>query len=171
MSAVAVGFPVVITGAIYSAWALDRRPDMLTLGALARFVPPLVGLYTAAKIVDVVIREAYLHLADSWFCGVMFMLEMGLLIVPVVLLLRGSVRCDPRSLLLCCLSVVIGVALNRVNVFLVAYRPPSALHAYFPSIGEWIVATGLIAALLFCFRVIVTYLPVLPDPTTPRDTS
>lgn len=168
MSAVAVGFPVVITGVIYSAWALDRRPDMPTLGALARFIPPLVGLYIAAKVVDVVIREGYSHLANPSSCGTMFVMEMGLLIVPVLLLLRESVRGDSRKLLLCCLSIVVGVALNRVNVFLVAYRPPHALHAYFPSIGEWIVAMGLIAALLFCFRVIVTYLPVLPDSTPTR---
>lgn len=163
MSAVAVGFPVVITGAIYAAWAMNRRPDMPTLSALAKFVPPVVGLYVAAKLVDVVIRDVHAGVWSDGLRGLAFMLELLLLIVPVMLLVRGSVRYSPTGLFLCCLSVVIGVALNRVNVFLVAYQPPNAATHYYPSFGEWIVAIGLFAAMLLCFRVIATYLPVLPQ--------
>ena len=60
------------------------------------------------------------------------------------------------------LLVVGGVALNRINVFLVAYQPPYATSSYFPSVGEIVITVGLIATLMFLYRVIVTVLPVFP---------
>jgi Ni/Fe-hydrogenase subunit HybB-like protein len=59
------------------------------------------------------------------------------------------------------LLVVLGVALNRVNVFLVAYRPPFAERDYFPSFGEFAVTLALICGLILIYRVVVTYLPVV----------
>ena len=60
---------------------------------------------------------------------------------------------------------VIGVMLNRINTFLVAYSPPYALKSYFPSVGEISVTVGFIAILVLIYRVIVMNLPVisLPD--------
>jgi Ni/Fe-hydrogenase subunit HybB-like protein len=68
---------------------------------------------------------------------------------------------------------VLGVAGNRINVFLVAYSPPYATHRYVPSVGEVAVTVGLIAALVLLYRVLVTVLPVLPteeDPPTSHGT-
>jgi Ni/Fe-hydrogenase subunit HybB-like protein len=62
------------------------------------------------------------------------------------------------------LLVVMGVALNRVNVFLVAYQPPYETAPYFPSTGEFVVTIGLISALILVYRMIVTYLPVIAEP-------
>jgi len=52
--------------------------------------------------------------------------------------------------------------MNRINVFVVAYNPPYAQKPYFPALGEFAVTAGLIAALVLCYRLIVSYLPVLP---------
>ena len=57
---------------------------------------------------------------------------------------------------------MLGVAGNRVNVFLVAYTPPFATHRYVPSVGEIAVTVGLIAGLVLLYRLLVTVLPVLP---------
>lgn len=162
MSAVAVGFPVVITGAIYSSWALGRRADIHILSRLAKFIPPVAGLYVAAKIVDLVIRDGLHHLADFRPYGFTFSIEMLLIIIPVILLLFGSVRSSPRRLLLCSMGIVLSVVLNRVNVFLIAYRPLEGTPRYVPAFGEWVVAIGLVAALLLCFRIIATYFRVVP---------
>jgi Ni/Fe-hydrogenase subunit HybB-like protein len=42
-----------------------------------------------------------------------------------------------------------------------AYHPPYAQKAYFPSLTEFMVSIGLIAALMLTYRVAVTYLPIL----------
>jgi Ni/Fe-hydrogenase subunit HybB-like protein len=57
-----------------------------------------------------------------------------------------------------------GVLLNRINVFIVGYKPPLGNPAYFPSVGEILVTIGLIAALMFIYRLIITFLPVLSAP-------
>ena len=75
--------------------------------------------------------------------------------------LSARVRHSPSLLLVAALLVVFGVVLNRINVFLVAYRPPYATGSYFPSIGEIVVTVGLISGLILCYRLIVTYFPVL----------
>jgi Ni/Fe-hydrogenase subunit HybB-like protein len=60
--------------------------------------------------------------------------------------------------------VVFGVALNRINNFIVAYTPPYAVHAYFPSIGEISVTVGLIALLTLMYRAYVMIFPVISLP-------
>jgi Ni/Fe-hydrogenase subunit HybB-like protein len=69
-----------------------------------------------------------------------------------------------QGLFTACTMIVGGVLLNRINVFVVGYRPPISEANYFPSIGEMLVTVGLIAALMFIYRFIVTYLPVLNKP-------
>jgi Ni/Fe-hydrogenase subunit HybB-like protein len=51
-----------------------------------------------------------------------------------------------------------------LNVFVVGYRPPISEANYSPAIGEILVTVGLIAALMFLYRAIVTVLPVLNKP-------
>jgi Ni/Fe-hydrogenase subunit HybB-like protein len=51
---------------------------------------------------------------------------------------------------------------NRINVFITAYHPVYKAQQYFPSIGEIAVTVGLIAALMFVYRVLVTIFPILP---------
>ncbi len=84
------------------------------------------------------------------------------------MLLFVRVRHRPGWLLLAALLVVFGVALNRVNVFLVAYQPPYASVTYVPSVGEFLVTIGFVSLLLLAYRVAVTFLPVLSAPAPGR---
>ena len=60
--------------------------------------------------------------------------------------------------------VVAGVAFNRMNVFLVAFRPHTADAPYVPALGEFAVTIGLVAGLVLCYRAIVINLPVIAQP-------
>jgi Ni/Fe-hydrogenase subunit HybB-like protein len=53
--------------------------------------------------------------------------------------------------------------LNRINVFIVGYKPPLAENTYFPAPGEIMVTFGLIATLMFIYRIAVTFLPILQE--------
>jgi Ni/Fe-hydrogenase subunit HybB-like protein len=57
--------------------------------------------------------------------------------------------------------IVLGVLINRINVFTVAYKAPVTQTSYFPSITEMAITVGLAATLMFLYRVAVTWLPVL----------
>ena len=101
--------------------------------------------------------------------SVCFILEMVFgLIVPFFMLLSARVRNRPRLLFSAALLIVLGVAFNRINVFLVGYQPPYAIKPYFPSIGEIAVSVGLISLLILIYRIVVTYLPVISQPGKAR---
>ncbi len=165
LSAIAVGFPMVIWESLVAAWSLKLKPEMEVLGPLGRFVPFTLGLYLTAKLADMVWRGTYVYLGEGSLQSTCWLIEMAAgVVIPLVMFASGRVRRSPRLLLLAASLVVLGVVFNRVNVFLIGYHPPYATRAYFPSVGEFAVTIGLFAALMLCYRVIVTYLPVISQP-------
>ena len=169
LSAIAVGYPMVIFESLYASWSLKLKPEMHVLSALAKYIPVILGIYLAFKVGDLLIRGSYVHLTEGSAQSTMFIIEMLFgVVIPVVMLLSARVRNSPRGLFIAALLVVLGVALNRVNVFLVSYTPPYATTSYFPAIGEFAVTIGLVAALIFLYRVIVTYFPVISHPVRTR---
>jgi Ni/Fe-hydrogenase subunit HybB-like protein len=89
-------------------------------------------------------------------------LELGLgVFLPLVLFALPRVRRHPTGQFVAAALVVLGVVVNRINVFLVAYNPPFATRPYFPSLYEVMLTTGLIATLVLVYRAAVMILPVL----------
>jgi formate dehydrogenase iron-sulfur subunit len=88
-------------------------------------------------------------------------------IVPLVLLARKQLRLRPDVLLVGALLTALGVVFNRVNVVLLAMNlkgpmPQIAPENYSPTIFEWGVSIGLIAATIFLFGLGARLLPLLP---------
>jgi len=52
-------------------------------------------------------------------------------------------------------------SLNRINVFLISYRPLYPEKSYFPSPFEILVTVGLISTLVLVYRAIVMIFPVI----------
>jgi Ni/Fe-hydrogenase subunit HybB-like protein len=166
MSAIAVGYPMVVFESMWASRAFGRKPEMEVLVPLARLIPFFLGAYIVAKVSDLVIRGAYVHLFEGSFQSAMFFVEFGLgVVLPFCLLLSERVRRSPSGLFISAtLYVVLGVLLNRINVFIVAYTPPYATKPYVPSVGEVAVTVAMISGLVLCYRLIVSILPVLPAP-------
>ncbi|MFO7653663.1 MAG: Ni/Fe-hydrogenase cytochrome b subunit [Candidatus Krumholzibacteriia bacterium] len=163
LSAVAVGFPMVILESIWAARSFGREPETDLLGSLSKIVPVLLLLYLGFKVGDMAIRGTFPLLFAGGHRPLFFGLEVvGGVVIPLVMFMTEQVRRSPQLLLTASLMVVLGVVLNRINVFLVAYDPVYATRPYFPSFGEVAVTAGLVAGLLFAYRVFVTVFPVLP---------
>jgi len=164
-SAIAVGYPMVVFETTLATSSLKLDGEMRVLGPLTRFTIYLLGLYMALKIGDMVVRGTYVYLLDGTARTNAFLAEMLLgVVVPWLMLLSDHVRRSRRALFIACALIVGGVLLNRVNVFVVSYQPPVSEASYFPAIGEILITTGLIAALMFLYRLLVTHLPVLSAP-------
>ncbi len=165
LSAVAVGFPMVIVESLYASWSLGLKPELDLLRRLAKPASVLLGVYLAFKLGDLLIREEYPHTTEETAQAGLFAVETVFgVVIPFVMLLVVNEHTSGRWLASAAVLVVLGVALNRVNVFLVAYQPPYATRTYFPSIGEFAVTAGLIALLMLLYRVMVTHLPVISQP-------
>jgi len=162
LSAFATGYPMVAFESLLVAKSFGRRPEMEVLGPLARYMPILIGLYLAVKLGDMVVRGTYVYLLDGTYQTNAFIVEvlMGVAL-PFVLLLFRRVRRSPGWLFFASTLFVLGILMNRINVFLVSYTPPYRLETYFPALGEIFITVGLIAALMFFYRVFVFIFPVL----------
>jgi Ni/Fe-hydrogenase subunit HybB-like protein/Fe-S-cluster-containing dehydrogenase component len=165
LSAIAVGYPMVIWESLFAGWSLRLKPEMDVLTPLARFVPFTLGFYLAFKLGDMAYRGTYTYLGDGSLQSRCWLLEVGGgVVLPLLLLSVRRVRQSPGWLFACASLVVFGVIFNRVNVFLVGYRPPYATHTYTPAFCEWAVTIGLIACLMLIYRLVVTFLPVISQP-------
>lgn len=163
LSAISVGYPMVVVESMLASRSYGRKPEMEILAPLSRFVVFFLGIYIVAKITDLLVRGAQSHLFEGSFESNMFLVEMGLgALLPLAMLLSKRVRQSPALLFTACALVVGGVMLNRINVFVVAYNPPYSTGRYVPSVFEILVTVGMIAALAFVYRVAVTIFPVLP---------
>ena len=166
LSAVAVGYAMVIFESLLSSRAFGRPPEMHILSGVARFLPLLLFVYLSFKVVDLAIRGVAHNLLDGGAAPMMLVLELGAgVVAPLLMLLSAQVRRSPSLLLAASALVIFGVALNRVNVFLVAYTPLYATRPYVPSIGEIAITVGLISTLVLLYRLLVIALPILPADT------
>ncbi len=164
-SAIAVGYPMVVFEATLATSSLKLDGEMNILTPLTRITIFLLGLYLALKVGDMVVRGTYVYLLDFTAQTNAFIIEVLFgVIVPWLMLLSPQLRRSHQALFIACAMIVGGVLINRINVFVVGYRPPISEANYFPAIGEVLVTVGLIAALMFVYRFIVTYLPVLNKP-------
>jgi Ni/Fe-hydrogenase subunit HybB-like protein/Fe-S-cluster-containing dehydrogenase component len=160
VSAMMVGFPMVIFTILFASWALKRKPEMHVLSPLSLYVPVFLAIYLVLKVGDIIVRHQHLNLLT--LMGGLWIAEMLIgVILPLVMIFIPAVRRNPKLLAAAMLAVILGVVMNRLNVFVIAYHPPYAVKSYFPSITEFAVSIGLVAALMLAYRVAVTYLPIL----------
>lgn len=163
LSAIAVGFAIVIFESLVSSRAFRRPPEMSALSGVARFLPLLLFIYLSVRLIDLVVRGAAHDLLNGGAAPLFFLLEIGAgVVAPLLMLLSVQVRRSPSLLLTASALVIFGVVINRINVFLVAYNPPYASHPYYPSFGEIAVTVGLISGLVLAYRLLVMMFPILP---------
>lgn len=168
LSAVSVGFPMVIFESLIASRSLKLKPEMHVLSRLGSMIAPLLGIYLAFKIGDMVIRETFVYLSEFNTVSVMFTIELLFgVIIPLRMFLSPKVLKSPPLLFTASALVVFGVLLNRINNFVVAYTPPYATEPYFPSIGEISVTVGFVAMLVLAYRFIVMNFPVISEPGIP----
>jgi Ni/Fe-hydrogenase subunit HybB-like protein len=162
LSAISVGFPMVIFESYISTKSFKLKPETEVLSGLARFVGPLLGIYLAAKIIDMLIRGTYVYLTEFSTESVMFSIEVLLgVAVPLKLFMSNYVRKSLEGLFIASSLVIFGVFMNRLNNFIIAYNPPYAQTSYFPSFGEISVTIGFIALEVLIYRLCVMIFPVI----------
>jgi Ni/Fe-hydrogenase subunit HybB-like protein len=162
ISAISVGYPMVVFETTLATSSLKLDSEMDVLVPLTRITILLLGLYLILKVGDMVVRRTYVYLLEGSAQSNAFIVEMLFgIIIPWIMLLSPRGRRSRHRLFIACTMVVGGVLLNRLNVFVVGYTPPVSGSSYFPAVGEILVTTGLIAALMFLYRFLATYLPIL----------
>ena len=165
LSAISVGFPMVIFESLLASRSLGLKPEMHVLSKLGSMIAPILGVYLAFKLGDMFIRETFVYLKEFNTASVMFTIELLFgVIIPLRMFLSPKVLKSPLFLFIASALVVFGVLLNRINNFVVAYTPPYSTKSYFPSFGEISVTIGFVAILILLYRFVVINFPVISLP-------
>ena len=173
LSSIAAGTSLVILIEMWIAKAWRRRLPVTQLSAMGKISCWALLVYLVFRLGDMAVRGQFSG-AFSGKLGLLFAIEVLLGgIVPLALLAPPSLRLRPKVLFAGALLVTLGVIFNRVNVVLLAIHlkgpmPQIAPASYTPTIFEWGVSFGLIAATIFLFGLGARLLPLLPKQEADR---
>lgn len=158
LSAVAVGFAIVIFEATLSAKVFNRSVEKEALAGMGRFLAYALWVYLAFRLVDLAARGHLVAVLGAK--GDLFLLEVILgVVVPAAMLMSAKVRRSATGLFAAATLVVLGVVFNRINAVWLAMTMPGE-GTYFPSALEFLVTASIIAAIVFFFVLAVKTLPV-----------
>ncbi len=159
ISAIAVGFPMVVFESTLSAKAFKRKPETPILSNLIKVTPWILGFYLILRLWDIVYFNKFALLASKW--GILLLLEiMVFAVIPIIILSNPKKRADAGCLFRASTMVIVGLLLNRFNTYLFAYSPRPG-WTYFPSAGEIMVSVGMVSILFVGYKVVANYFPVL----------
>lgn len=165
LSAFSVGFPMVIFESIIASRSFKLKPELPLLASIARYTPFLLGIYLAVKIIDMTLRSAWGYVFEFSFESYMWLAEVIIgVVAPMVILSTYKLRHKVGWLFTGATLVILGVVLNRINVFLIAYNPLYYEGSYFPALSEILVTAGFICTLIILYRVFVMIFPVISQP-------
>ncbi len=165
ISAISVGFPMVVVENTIATSSFKLSPEMDILSRLSKIVIYLLGIYMVLKIGDLIYRGVFFDMFKGTAQSNALLIEVlfGIL-VPWFMLLSKRVRNSRPLLFTASILIVLGVLLNRINVFIVGFKPHFAKYPYYPSIGEILVTCGFVGAMIFLYRLFVILFPVISAP-------
>jgi formate dehydrogenase iron-sulfur subunit len=167
LSAIAAGTSLIILIEMWIAKGWKRPLRMDQLAAMGKITFWSLLVYLVFRLGDMAVRGQFAG-AFSGSTGALFTTEIVLGgLVPLALLSRAALRARPGFLFAGTLLTAMGVTFNRVNVVLFAMHlkgamPQVAPESYSPSIFEWGISVGLIAATIFLFGLGARLMPILP---------
>jgi formate dehydrogenase iron-sulfur subunit len=166
LSSIVAGTALVILIDMWIAKGWRRTLEITRLASVGQITFWALVVYLAFRFGDMAIRNQLSGVFDGKL-GMAFAAEILLGgVLPLVLLARKSLRERPDVLFVASLLAVLGVTYNRMNVVLFAMTfrgrmPWRAPESYSPSIVEWGISVGLIAATIFLFGLTARFMPVL----------
>ncbi len=154
ISAVGAGLMCVVLVTHLYGWLKDRPPKPEPLRGIAKAGAVALGLLFVVKLADITWRWAWPSLVSGSAESLLFLAEVVFLcVIPCVLMAIPKMRASTVGLVTSSASAVFGLVLNRLNVGIFGYFE-SAGVVYFPSLPEWALSIGIVAAGGLAFVVI-----------------
>ncbi len=161
ISAIAMGFAIVIFESLLSSVGFNRPAETPILGKLAGIIPPLIGLYLVVRFGDLILRGKLGLIFALDFKSLMFMIENLLYVIPVAILVSASNRKSSQKLFVAAVSLLLAGAVYRFNAFLIGFDPGQGWQ-YFPSFSELMITIGIISIEIMGYLFFVKKMAVLP---------
>jgi Ni/Fe-hydrogenase subunit HybB-like protein len=159
ISAIAAGLAMTIFESWHSSRAFGRALELPLLASMGRVLAVVMSVYLWIRFLDLSHRHVIGLLTQNRIETWLFALEIGLMVVPTVLLYQSSVRRRPGALYACAVMVVFSFITNRLNVGTTGLEAGSGTH-YIPKWSEVAITLSIVAAGFAIFRMIAQYFPV-----------
>lgn len=151
---------------IIASWqgnrALSKQLELPVLEGLGRALAVLLMVYLVGRCLDLEDRGALALLVQNRTETWLFALENALLLVPMLLLFRRSVRSSSGTLYACALMVILGFIANRLNVTVTGLEASSGTH-YVPKWSEVSVTLSMVALGFAAFRFFAQHFPIFEE--------
>lgn len=170
LTALTMGFAIVVFEASLSTVGFRRRPETPLLTGLGRIIVGLIAVYLVFRFGEIILRGKFGLIFAFDFSSLMFLIETALFVFPLVVLTSQTGRRDPALLLYAAVSMLFAGSLYRFNAFLITYDPGPGF-SYFPAFPEVMVTVGLVAIEVMIFLFVVKKFPVLPVEHAPAKQS
>ncbi len=161
ISAITMGYAVVIVESCLASLVFKRPLEMPLLARLSGVMPWLLAVYLVVRIEDVNLRGLLPQAFSGGMQSNLFLLENGLFLLPLLILIYPSNRRNPRLLFSAACSLLTAGGLYRFNTYIIGFDPGTGWQ-YFPSVAELLITFGIIAIELMGYAWFVKRLPVLP---------
>lgn len=161
MSAIIMGFSIVIFEGALTVMGLERRLELHLYRRLSRVLRWIIAIFLVVRFADLYYRDAFGAMNESTARQVMFLIENALFIIPLIILSQRRWRGNARLLFFAATCLVLSGAVLRFNAFIVGFNPPAG-YVYFPSVIELLTSIGLLALEVVGFIYIVKRFPILP---------
>jgi len=160
LTAITMGYAMVVFESLYAAVNLDRPLETELLSKVSAIIPWLLILYLVLRISDLVWTGAIAALLKPGPEPLLFVLETALFLYAIVNLLHQERRVRPRVLFWTALATILGGSLYRFDAFLIAYNPGPGWQ-YFPGVGEMLITLAIIAVEIMAYLFFVKKMPIL----------
>jgi len=138
-------------------------PDFSMVRQLATLAAGILAVSLVVKLADLWATGAWRSLVagtwESWFYGFEVLLGAA---VPVLVMASASARRSPGLIGAAAASAAVGLVLNRLNVGVFGYFRDAGT-VYVPSLTEWALSLGVIAAAGIVFLFAVENLPIFSE--------
>ncbi|HVG94123.1 MAG TPA: Ni/Fe-hydrogenase cytochrome b subunit [Planctomycetota bacterium] len=162
VSAVAIGFAMVIVESHLSARALGRHLEMPLLQDVARIVVGILSVYGVLRVYDLATRGVLPQLLAFDYEGTMCLVELVLgVALPVALLGIPRMRRNTHGLYAGALFAVLGFMVNRLNVSITGFDAAQG-GRYLPSWAEAAISLTMVAIGFGTFYLAARFLDVFP---------
>ncbi len=167
VSVIGMGFASTTLESLTSSWAFKRPRETPMLQSLARPAAGALLLYVVLRMIDVTARgHLGLVLAGDMY-STLFLIEMGLFVIPAVALLMEGPRASVTLLVTSGITIMVAGGLYRFSSFLIAFNPGPE-WTYWPTAMEYMGSIGLVTLGIMGYVVIVKKLPILRSVPSPE---
>ena len=160
LSCIAMGYAVIVFESALSSWLFKRKAETEMLADLARSIVPLTVIYVWLRAGDLAFRGQLGALFAFDRYSVMTLVEFGLFMWAGFILLSDARRRRLGELFRAAMLLMLAGSIYRFDTYLLAFNP-GAHWSYFPSVGEILVTTGLVAGEIMLYIAIIRVFPIL----------